>query len=42
LLLSGQVLLDADIAVPERVELVHAIEDSGFVFTKYRTLKDAA
>jgi len=42
LLLAGQVLLDADLGAPQQVELAHAIEDSGFVFTKYRTRKGAA
>lgn len=41
-LLAGQVLLDADLGVPQRLELVHAIEDAGFVFTKYRVKKEPA
>jgi riboflavin biosynthesis pyrimidine reductase len=41
-LLAGQVLLDAALAMPQRVELIHAIEDEGFVFTKFQTAEPAA
>lgn len=41
-LLAGQVLLDAVLSTPQRVELIHAIEDEGFVFTKFHASQRAA
>jgi hypothetical protein len=36
------VLLDAALPTPQRVELMHAIEDDGFIFTKYQATRQSA
>ncbi len=41
-LLAGQVLLDAALPTPQKVELIHAIEDDGFVFTKFQADRQSA
>jgi riboflavin biosynthesis pyrimidine reductase len=41
-LLAGQVLLDAALPTPQRVDLLHAIEDDGFVFTKFQATRQSA